>query len=189
MLKKIGPIQQKILLLCLTGAGLAFSSSPTKSFGLLRAASREWDNINRQTLKRSVRSLRTERLLREKRRADGTIVLELTKEGKRQASYWNIFGKGVGIPKPKKWDALWRVVMFDIPEENRRFRNILRVHLKTIGFREFQHSVFIFPYPCEKELSVLIDLYGAGKFVRVLTVKNIDNEQELKQLFFKTKKA
>lgn len=188
MLRKVGSIQQKILLICLTGTGLAFSSSPTKSLGLLQAADQEWRRINRQTLKRAIRSLRSNQLLREKKRTDGTVFLELTKEGKRQASYWHIFGKGIKIVKPKQWDNFWRVVMFDIPEKDRRFRDILRTHLKTIGFRELQHSVFIFPYPCEKEIACLIDLYAAETYVRILTVKTIDNEQALKQVFFKQKK-
>lgn len=187
MLKKIGSIQQKILLTCFSGAGLAFSSSPTKSLSLFRATSKEWKNINRQTLKRSLRSLQNSKLLKEKRRADGAVTLELTEAGKRQARYWSIFGQSIKIRKQKSWDKLWRVVMFDIPEENRRFRNILRSHLKTIGFRELQHSVFIFPYACEKEITCLVDLYAAEKYVRILTVKTIDNETELSRHFFKKK--
>ena len=188
MLKKIGPVQQKILLICLIGVGLAFSASPTKSLGLLRAAGQEWRSINRQTLRRSIRSLSHDKLITEKKRTDGTVILELTPEGKRQARYWHFFGGGVKLSKPKEWDTLWRVVMFDIPEKDRRFRNTLRTHLQTIGFRELQHSVFIFPYPCEQELAAVINLYNAEKFVRILTVKKIDNEQALKQIFFRSKK-
>lgn len=183
MLKRIGPLQQKVLLICLTGVGLAFSSSPTSSLGLLQAAGKEWGKINRQALKRSLRALRRDKLLVEKKRADGTITLELTDAGKRQAKYLHMFGKRVTIQKPKKWDKFWRVVMFDIPEETRQFRDILRDHLKQIGFRELQHSVFIFPYPCEKELATLVDLYGAEKYVRILTVKAIDNEPLVRKLF------
>lgn len=183
MLKRIGSLQQKILILGITGIGLAFSSSPTTSFGLLKVASQEWKRINRQSLKRSLQSLCRSKLLVEKRHRDGTVSLELTETGKRQAKYLHIFGKGVKIQKPKKWDKLWRVVMFDIPEETRQFRDILRDHLKQIGFRELQHSVFIFPYPCEKELATLIDLYDAEKYVRILTVKTIDNETTVRKLF------
>lgn len=183
MLKRVGPIQQKILVLCLTGIGLAFSSSPKTSFDLLRVASKEWKSIDRQALKRSLRALCKEKLLAERKHSNGTVTLELTEAGKRQAKYLHVFGKGVKIQRPKKWDGLWRVVMFDIPEETRQFRNILRDHLKQVGFRELQHSVFLFPYPCEKELSALVDLYGAEKYVRILTVKKIDNEKSLQKLF------
>lgn len=189
MLKRIGPVQQKILAVILGGVGLAFSSSPTQSFSMVRAVSKEWKRIDQNNLRRSVRSLCDSRLLVEKKRPDGTVGLELTAEGKRQARYWSIFGKGVKVAKPKQWDKLWRVVMFGVPEEHARFRNILRSHLKTIGFLELQKSVFVFPYPCEKEISCLVDLYGVKDYVRILTVKIIDNDQGLKHRFFKSKKA
>ncbi len=183
MLKRVGPIQQKILVLCITGIGLAFSASPKSSYGLIKTAAREWRSIDHLALKRSLRSLCREKLLVEKKRSDGTVALELTEAGKRQAKYLYIFGKEVKIQKPKKWDRLWRVVIFDIPEETRRFRDILRNHLKQIGFRELQHSVFIFPYPCEKELAALVNLYNAERYVQILTVKKFDNEQLVHKLF------
>lgn len=77
--------------------------------------------------------------------------------------------------------------MFDVPEKKRLFRDILRDHLKVIGFKELQHSVFIFPYPCEKEIQSLVKLYDAAAFVRIITAKTINNETALKQSFF-TKK-
>ncbi|MDP2837951.1 MAG: hypothetical protein Q8O53_01580 [Candidatus Moranbacteria bacterium] len=187
MLKRIGPVQQKILLICLTGVGLAFSSSPTSSWGLLRTLGKEWKRINQGNFRRSLRSLCQNKLLVERKRKDGTIILELTEEGRHQAKYWSIFGKGIKVLKPKQWDTLWRVVMFDVPEKHARFRNILRDHLKAIGFKELQKSVFVFPYPCEKEIACLVDLYSAKEYVRILTVKKIDNEQALQRKFFKSK--
>lgn len=78
--------------------------------------------------------------------------------------------------------------MFDIPEKKRRFRDILRDHLKEIGFKELQHSVFVFPYPCEREIATLVDLYGATEYVRILTVKKIDNGQALEKRYFGARK-
>ena len=189
MLKRIGSVQQKVLAVILGGVGLAFSSSPTQSFSVVRAVGKEWKRIDQNNLRRSVRSLCDSQLLIEKKRPDGTVVLDLTSEGKRQARYWSIFGKDIKVAKPKQWDKLWRVVMFDIPEEKRRFRDILRSHLRTIGFVELQKSVLVFPYPCEKEIACLVDLYGAKDYVRVLTVKIIDDDQGLKRKFFKSRTA
>lgn len=188
MLKRIGPVQQKILAAIIGGVGLAFSSSPTQSFSMVRAVGKEWKRIDQNNLRRSVRSLCNNRLLMEKKRSNGTVALELTAEGKRQARYWNIFGNGIKITKPKQWDKLWRVVMFDIPEKKRRFRDILRDHLKEIGFKELQHSVFVFPYPCEEQIAALVDLYGAKEYVRILTVKKIDNGHELEKRYVDSRK-
>jgi len=61
------------------------------------------------------------------------------------------------IKKTSQWDRKWRIVFFDIPEKHRRARDALREKLKEIGFREFQQSVFIQPYPCTDEINFLVD--------------------------------
>jgi DNA-binding transcriptional regulator PaaX len=78
--------------------------------------------------------------------------------------------------------------MFDIPEENRSFRDILRDHLRELKFYKLQHSVFLSPYPYEKPLAELVDLYGAQPFVRIMTVSWIDNDEKIRRHFFPPQK-
>src|SRR3989344_7150077 len=44
-----------------------------------------------------------------------------------------------------KWDGLWRLVVFDISEENRKLRDLLRRKLRSLGFAMFQKSVWVTP--------------------------------------------
>ncbi|MFZ1626959.1 MAG: hypothetical protein WAT81_04110 [Candidatus Moraniibacteriota bacterium] len=185
MLKKVGPTQEKILLLLLSGVALGSAGTLTQSWKILDNIPKEWKRINQANLRRSFRSLSTQELLEEVKQKDGTTVLQLTEAGRKRAKYLNIFGKGLKVAKPAHWDKYWRIVLFDIPEKKRQFRDILREHLKDIGFHELQHSVFIFPYPCEKEIGCLVDLYGANQYVRILTVKTVDNQKELRKQFFR----
>ncbi len=67
--------------------------------------------------------------------------------------------------------------MFDIPEKKRLFRDILRNHLKNIGFKELQQGIFLFPFPCESEMASLIKLYHATRHVRIITTQKIDNQK------------
>lgn len=187
-MRKIGPVQQKILLLFLGAATLSLSGSKGAFPRVLRATRKEWRKIDQRNFNRSLRSLCQQKLLEEIVRPDGTITLKLTEQGKRQARYTDLFGSTIKIKRPKKWDGLWRLIIFDIPEKKRAFRNILRNHLKEIGFRELQQSAFIFPFPCEQEIACLTELYGAESFVRIATLKSIDNEHLLKQHFFKKHK-
>ena len=186
-MRKIGTIQQKILILLLGGVTLSLSGSHGHSSRVFKAIRKEWRRIDRHNFNRSLRSLCEQKLLEETRRPDGTVTLRLTEQGKRYASYSSLFGSTIKIKRPEKWDRLWRLVMFDIPEKKRAFRNILRSHLKTIGFIELQKSAFIFPYPCEREISCLTELYNATSYVRVATLQTIDNETTLKQHFFSKK--
>lgn len=178
---RLGSVQQRILLLLLSGLALGCSSSPKTSFRILKLAHREWRAINRRNLTLSARLLYRHKLIRERRNPDGSTSLLLTAEGKKQATLGQLLG--IKIKKQKRWDRLWRVVLFDIPEKHRKFRDIFRSHLKVIGFHELQHSVFIFPFPCEKEILSLVKLYHAEPHVRFIEARHIDNETVLRKKF------
>lgn len=184
-LRRLGPVQQKLLLLFFGGLAIGLASnSPKAYFRTVRKVIEAWEDIDQRSFNRSLRSLCEMRLLEEIRRPDGTITLRLTDQGKRYAKREEFFGSTLQIKRPKKWDRLWRIVMFDIPEKKRLFRDILRDHLKNIGFKELQHSVFIFPFPCESEMLALTELYSATRYVRIITAQKIDNQRNLEDHFF-----
>ena len=62
----------------------------------------------------------------------------------------NLSEKSVYELIPKPWDGKWRIVCFDIPEENKEIRNQLRREIKRLGFRSLQRSVWISPLPVGK---------------------------------------
>jgi len=185
---KFGPVQQKLLLLLLGGVALGSQRSSTRYYRLLFALRKEWKRIDQRSVARSLRRLSEQRLVAEKRSADGTVRLVLTKEGERQARFLDLYGRSIRIRKPKKWDGKWRVVVFDIPEDSRTFRNILRQHLYELEFHQLQKSVFVSPYPYEKPLLELVTLYGAEAHVRIMTVAWLDNGDMLKDRFFGKRK-
>ena len=73
--------------------------------------------------------------------------------------------------------------MFDIPEKERAFRDILRAHLYRLEFYKLQQSVFVSPHPFEKAILDLVAVYAAEAHVRVITAIKIDNEAKLKKHF------
>lgn len=182
-MKIFGPVQQKILLILLGVVATGFAMTPRQHSYILKAIRKDWQRINKQSFNRSIKSLRQQRLLQELIRADGTVTLHLTRQGQRQAKYFGFFGSTVKIKRPKKWDKLWRIVIFDIPEKKRTFRDILRDHLRAIGFEKLQQSVFVFPYPCEKEIVYLAELYNATAYVRIITAQKIDNQKSIMKKF------
>lgn len=46
----------------------------------------------------------------------------------------------------RRWDKKWRIVIFDISEESRHTRDLLRDKLKELGFGMLQRSIYISPY-------------------------------------------
>jgi len=87
------------------------------------------------------------------------------------------------INKPLKWDNLWRLVIFDIPEDKKSARMALASKLKELGFYPMQKSVYIHPYECKDEIDFIMELFDITPYVRFLRVRDIDIELDLKNRF------
>lgn len=88
------------------------------------------------------------------------------------------------IEKPAHWDKKWRVVIFDIPDKfKRRARDALREKLKKLGFCQLQKSVWVIPYPCQKEIQLLCELFNITPFVNIITAESIYNDIKLRKYF------
>ncbi len=112
----------------------------------------------------------------------GKFVVKLTEKGRKVVR--EIQFDNLKIDKPKKWDGKWRIVIFDIPEnKRRRMRDAMRQKLQNIGFYQFQKSVWVYPYPCEKEIQLLCEVFGVSPFVNIITSGEIYNDDNLRRYF------
>ncbi len=112
---------------------------------------------------------------------NGTVRLTLSEKGKNKILKYDL--DKIEIKKPAQWDKLWRLVVFDIPEEERSGRMALVAKLKELGFYPMQKSVFIHPYECKDEIDFITEIFDLAPYVRFLRVKDIDIEQDLKERF------
>lgn len=105
----------------------------------------------------------------------------LTTKGALEFLRFNIDDK----KKKEKWDGKWRMVIFDILEDQRQIRNLLRNRLRWLGFKELQKSVWIFPYDVSKELKEVLEICNIDIIgdVRFLTVEKIDEDDDLRRDF------
>lgn len=53
----------------------------------------------------------------------------------------------------KRWDGVWRLVVFDIPEKRKTSRDMLRMKLKSLGFGMWQKSVYVTPHDIMREMN------------------------------------
>ena len=110
------------------------------------------------------------------------LYISLTPEGKKKAGRFQI--DSLTIKKPKKWDGLWRLVIFDIPQLKSVQRNVFRGKLRELGFMPLQKSIWICPYDCKDEIALLRDFLGLSeKEIRLITAKNIENDSYLRKVF------
>lgn len=178
---RMGVLQKKILLLLLAGISLGCTRNPNQYFRVIRETEKEWEKINQISLDRSIRSLYKSNLLSTKSSGNGTLDIVLTKNGRKQALMYNI--DNLKIKTPVRWDGKWNIIMFDIPEKIKHVRDSLRMHLKNMGFYEFQKSVFIHPYTCTEEIEYIVNFYQAQKYIHHIIATHIDNERDLKKHF------
>jgi phenylacetic acid degradation operon negative regulatory protein len=54
--------------------------------------------------------------------------------------------------RERRWDGLWRLVVFDVPEVSRRQRDAFRWWLKMERMGQLQKSVWVSAYPLSEEL-------------------------------------
>jgi DNA-binding transcriptional regulator PaaX len=116
----------------------------------------------------------------------GLIVFE-AKEGRRYVRLTPAgqrYLEGSLMPRaPVRWDGMWRMVIFDIPEKRKAARHRLRDALSRIGFLRLQHSVWIYPHDCEEIVILLKADYRLGKEVLYVIVNKIENDREIMSYF------
>lgn len=90
--------------------------------------------------------------------------------------------------KKKKWDYFWRIIFFDIPEEKKYIRDHLRKELLSLGFYQFQKSVYVCPFDCEDMLLDFCSAYGISNDVLFCVTPSLGRkEQEVRNHFFRRK--
>lgn len=91
--------------------------------------------------------------------------------------------ESIKVSIPKKWDGLWRIVFYDIPEYKKAGRDALSLKLKQLGFYQLQRSVWLYPHPCEDELSAIALAYGIHSYLTLVTATSIQNQARLQNIF------
>lgn len=123
----------------------------------------------------------------------GLLEKNKKQNGRRLQNFFEITDKGrarlfstskkSAVAMKKIWDGLWRLLIFDIPEEEKDTRDYFRYELKKRGFYMLQLSVWLTPYPVDEEVKEIIDEMGVKYYVRLMIVKEISYEKDIIKFF------
>lgn len=72
-----------------------------------------------------------------------------------------------------KWDGIWRMVIFDIPEKNKKVRKALRKTLRILEFYPLQKSVWVSKSNYTKELRKWVKDLELTNYIRVVETKSL----------------
>lgn len=72
-----------------------------------------------------------------------------------------------------KWDGRWRIVMFDIPENKRTVRDLLRRRLKEWGFKQWQKSLWVTKKDVTDKLRKIVHDLEINNWVAVIESNDV----------------
>lgn len=162
------------------GLALGVTYLPGKHLKIVKAVARAWKEIDEEKLREEITSLYRQKMVSLKENPDGSFTMVLSEKGKLKAINYHFEKTKI---QPPSWDSKWRLVVFDIPEKQRKGRDALREKLRNLGFHELQKSVFVFPYECKDEIDFLIEFFNLRKYVRYGVLESIDNDLHLRKEF------
>lgn len=184
--RKYAPVKQVLTLLAAVGA-IGFIFVAPKAAPLFRSFVPntepdwdEWKRFNTCYLRRTLARLRKQKLVKIEEK-DGYQVVTITQAGQQRILRYTL--ENLQIPKPKHWDGRWRVVIYDVPDAKKALRNVFRDTLRSLGFYRLQESVWLYPYPCEREVTFLREYYGVGANVLYLVCHRLEDDQLYREYF------
>ncbi len=166
-------ITKAILITLGTGAVITLAIAFPGAGYVYKAFKKEqWEEAKRRgRLRSTIKRLEKQKLVSWGEK-DGEVRLTLTEKGQKKILQYKI--DDIEIKKPNKWDGWWRIVIFDVPEQDRIARNMFREKLKDLNFYQLQESVFIYPHECKNEVDFLKHTLGVAPYVHFIKAKEIE---------------
>lgn len=122
-------------------------------------------HLKKSEFSQALKRLRERGLVEQDLLDESKVIFKLTQLGRDVL--------GVKPVNEFDWDGVWRVVIFDIPEDRRRIRDQFRRKLKHWGFKNWQQSVWVTKNDVTDKLRSLIEELGIGQWVAVMESDNI----------------
>ncbi|OGE88007.1 MAG: CRISPR-associated endonuclease Cas2 [Candidatus Doudnabacteria bacterium RIFCSPLOWO2_02_FULL_49_13] len=170
-----------VQVLKLLGMGVTLTAvsllSPTFVYGALKRYVKYRLNqpYKREQIRKAVNYLKQKRFIAYQTKSAKKLII-LTKAGQRRLLELKILELKI---KKISWDQQWRLVTFDIPENDKAARFRFCRMLKDLGFFHFQRSVFILPYACDKQISLITEYLKIDAYVHILTTKRFRSDHQL----------
>lgn len=112
---------------------------------------------------------------------NGYSTVCLTEKGKLRILKYKL--EEMAITRPNNWDNKWRLIIYDITKFKKKEQEAFRRMLKKLKMLPLQKSVYLTPYPCDKEIEFLRQYFNVGEEVLYIIVQRLENEKVYKRHF------
>ncbi len=99
----------------------------------------------------------------------GSNAIMLTKEGLGKVLRASFVIEG----KQKRKDGKWIMLIFDVPEKEKRARDLLRSILHNLEYKLFQKSVWISPYDVSDKTEALLQMHSLDNYVKIFLIEEL----------------
>ncbi len=174
---------EQLLTLLKFGAILSVALITPNALSILKPLlykEKKWQHYYPSSLSKTVTKLWRKGLVEIRDTSSGSEV-KLTEKGQLTVLKFNL--EDLKIETPNKWDGKWRIVFFDISEKHKKARNFLERKLKSLNFYSMQESVFIHPFPCDKQIKFIREIIGVPHDVKYGVLDMVENGEDLKRIF------
>lgn len=139
----------------------------------------EWKKFNTWRLKAMLKKMHQQKIV-EIGEENDMQVIKLSERGRKKFLKFEIEKMQL---VERKWDRKWRLIVYDIQIAKQSERRLFHKTLKRMKFLQLQRSVYITPYPCQREIEYLRQVCNIGREVLILTVAGIENEAVYREYF------
>lgn len=106
---------------------------------------------------RVLRRLKETRIIKVNEQNDGRVEVTITRKGEQLVHLFNL--DTLSLTKPARWDGMWYILMYDIPEYQKKARRAFSEKLRSMGLYRLQRSVWVSPYPFLNEFEFLCGVF------------------------------
>ncbi len=132
--------------------------------------------ISKEKIQRKLKNLEQRDIL-EIEEKNNDVYISLKNKGEKKIVKYSLQLLLDYKKREKRWDGKWFLVFFDVPEIQRNKRDYLRKLLKQLGFYQYQQSVYLFPYACDKEVVFIKKIVEGARYMKYIIAERIEDEE------------
>ncbi|MGH7239619.1 MAG: hypothetical protein ACREHG_06085 [Candidatus Saccharimonadales bacterium] len=129
---------------------------------------RYMEKLGREKFGKLINSLKRRGYIRIKNLEDSQAMM-LTKEGMGKVLRASFNREG----KTKRQDGKWIMIVFDIPRNKLKDRELLRSVLRGLGYKLFQQSVWVTPFDVSDTTERMMRFYSLDSYVKMFLIEKM----------------
>lgn len=132
------------------------------------------DSVSKNAAKSAIQRLKKNGCL-EKIEKNGETLYRITEQGRNKIEKF-LFDR-------EMWDGRWRIVIYDIPELQKRDRDGLRNKLRSCRFKQLQKSVWVSPFDVLDEVEEFVTERNLQDRIWYFWANSFHNDESIIELF------